>query len=110
MPRGDKIMFKYTGDGSEFHNGVPARDILESDLDALTDEQKVTLAGSAVYSARNDADEVAAAAAKRVEKEQALEIGQTTSAGAHSAASKLASDTLPVVSAPAPAKDGEKKA
>jgi hypothetical protein len=92
MPRGDKIMFKYTGDGSEFHNGIPARDILESDLDALTDEQKVTLAGSAVYSARNDADEVAAKAEKRIEK-----------------ADLVAADTLTVVSAPAPAKDGEKK-
>lgn len=74
MPRGDKILFKFKGsynpDGTpaEFHSNIPARDILESDMGGLSDEHLVTLAASPLYTARNDGDEVAAKAERRVEK------------------------------------------
>lgn len=106
MARGNRIMFKFKGemnaDGTpaEFHSGIPARDILESDLDGLTDEQKVTLGASAIYSARNDADEIAAKAEKRIEKAAPTDVTSQS----------MAPDTLIVQSAPAPAKDGERKA
>lgn len=94
MPR-DRLLFKYLGNGDEFLNRIPARDLHESDRDLLTDEDMVTLAESPLYSARNDADEVVAVAEKRVAK-----------AGSDN---PMAADTLPVVSAPAPAADGAKK-
>lgn len=68
MPRGDKILFKYTGENGEHYMGVPARDLYESDMDRLTDEQKATLGASAFYRPRNDADEEVAGATKRVER------------------------------------------
>lgn len=93
MPRGDRLLFKFTGDGTERHHGIPMRDILESDRDSLTDAQMVTLAASPIYSARNDADEEAEAAAKRIEKADAPD--------------PLAVDTVPAVSMPA-SKDAPK--
>lgn len=62
----DRLLFKYVGDGTEFHEGIPMRDIRESDRPDLTDEHLVTLAASRVYRARNDADEEAEAAAERL--------------------------------------------
>ena len=65
MPR-DRLLFKYLSDGSEFHEGIPARDLYESDRASLTDEQMVTLGGSRIYQARNDAPDEVAAAEERV--------------------------------------------
>lgn len=67
MPR-DRLLFKYVGDGSEFHEGIPARDLRESDRARLTDEQMVTLAASKLYQPRNDADEEVAEAEQRIER------------------------------------------
>lgn len=39
----------YTGDGSAFHAGIPARDLEQEDVDALTDEQRAVLADSPLY-------------------------------------------------------------
>lgn len=67
MPRGDRLLFKYVGDGDQRHHGIPMRDLYESDRGALTDEHLVTLGASAIYRPRNDADEEVAAAEQRVE-------------------------------------------
>jgi hypothetical protein len=74
MPR-DKLLFKFVGemnpDGTpaEFHSGIPARDLHESDRALLTDEHLVTLAASPLYEARNEAPQEAARGEKRVERE-----------------------------------------
>ena len=67
MPK-DKLLFKYQGDGSEFLNRIPARDLHESDRAALTDEDLALLAASPLYEARNDAPADAEKAAKRAAK------------------------------------------
>ena len=67
MPR-QKISAKYTGEAGEHYMGVPARDLTEDEFDALSDDQKATLAASSFYSLRHGATEEAEQAAKRVEK------------------------------------------
>ena len=62
------IVAKYTGDGSAFYNGIPARDLDEADFAGLTDEQKATLAASPLYDLRREAPKEAAAAERRVER------------------------------------------
>lgn len=62
------VVAKYKGDGSEFHNGIPAADLSEEDFAGLTDEQKATLAASPLYELRRDAPKEAAAAERRVER------------------------------------------
>jgi hypothetical protein len=74
MPR-DKLLFKFVGemnpDGTpaEFHSGIPARDLHESDRALLADEHLVTLAASPLYEARNEAGEIAAKAERRIDRE-----------------------------------------
>lgn len=68
MPRGDKILFKFTGDGSQNHHGIPLRDILESDKESLTDADFVTLSKSPLYAARNDAPSEVGDAEQRIER------------------------------------------
>jgi hypothetical protein len=66
MPR-DRLLFKFTGDGSEFHPGIPQRDLRESDKAWLTDADLVVLAASPIYTARNDAEDEAIEAAERIQ-------------------------------------------
>lgn len=61
-------MFKYTAEDDSHYMGIPARDLYESDMARLTDEQKATLGASAFYRPRNDADEIVAEATRRVER------------------------------------------
>lgn len=68
MPR-DRLLFKYKGDGGEFLNRIPARDLYESDRHLLSDDDLLVLAESPLYEARNEADEQVARAERRVEKE-----------------------------------------
>jgi hypothetical protein len=101
MPR-DKLLFKFVGemnpDGTpaEFHSGIPARDLHESDRALLTDEHLVTLAASPLYEARNEAPQEAARAERRIDKEAA------TSAPAEAV-------SVTVADAPAKAQASEKK-
>jgi hypothetical protein len=45
---------RFKGDGSEFLNGVPARDLSDDEYDALSDEQKAAVLGSTqLYSVRD---------------------------------------------------------
>jgi hypothetical protein len=45
---------RFKGDGSEFLNGVPARDLSDDEYDALTDEQKAAVLGNTtLYSVRS---------------------------------------------------------
>lgn len=43
------------GDGGQFHEGIPARDLSEEDWDALSDEHKATASASPLYELRGDA-------------------------------------------------------
>lgn len=67
MPR-EKISAKYTSDSGEHYMGVPARDLTEDEFDALSDEQKTTLAASSFYALRHDAPKAAERAEKRIER------------------------------------------
>lgn len=67
MPK-QKISAKYTGQHGEFYNAIPARDLTEDEFDALSDDDKATLAASSFYTLRHDAPAEAEKAAKRVEK------------------------------------------
>lgn len=67
MPR-QRISAKYTGENGEHYMGIPARDLTEDEFDALSDENKATLAESKFYTLRHDAPEEAEKAARRVER------------------------------------------
>lgn len=100
MPR-DRLMFKYTGDGSQFLNGVPQRDIMESERDRLSDEQLAALGANAasdhaIYRAYNSAMDEAEPAAKRVARSDAAPM----------TGSVVVPDPTPADAAP---KDGGKK-
>ncbi len=47
----DEPVIQYTGDRGveEHHEGIPARDLTEADLKALTTEQRAVVRGSAIY-------------------------------------------------------------
>lgn len=68
------IVAKFVGPKDEdgvalsYHYGIPAADLDEAAFDALSDEQKATLAASALYDLRRDAPKEAAAAERRVER------------------------------------------
>jgi hypothetical protein len=68
MPAKQKTSAKYKGDGSEYLNNIPARDLTEDEFAALTDDQKVMLAESPLYDLKYDAPAEAEKAAKKVEK------------------------------------------
>lgn len=42
------IVVRYVGDGA-FYNGVPARDLTEADLAALSDEQRAAVETDVIY-------------------------------------------------------------
>jgi len=42
-------VIKYTGDGSEYHSGIPARDLSAAEYDALDKEQRATVRSSPIY-------------------------------------------------------------
>lgn len=66
-----KIVAKFTGDGTEYHNGIPAADLDEQTFKNLSDEQKATVVLSPLYEVQGQSKEVreAKASAKRVETE-----------------------------------------
>lgn len=66
----DRILFKYIGEHDEHLMGIPQRDIMESDKHWLSDEQIALLGQAAFYRPRNDADELAEAAAKRAARSE----------------------------------------
>lgn len=68
-----RIAAKYTSESGEFYNGIPARDLMEDEFSALTDEQKATLRESAFYDLRHDAPKEAEKAARHIEKETAAQ-------------------------------------
>lgn len=74
MPR-DPLAFKFTGvsnpDGTatEFIPGIPSRDIHRSEFDAMTDEEKAALHASPIHRPYGAADEEAAQAERRIERE-----------------------------------------
>lgn len=68
MPAKPKTYAKYLGDGSEYHNGIPSRDLTEDEFAALTDEQQAMLAESKLYDLKHDAPAMAEKAGKRAEK------------------------------------------
>lgn len=76
MPR-SKISAKYLGDGSQYFNGIPARDLSEDEFEALPDEHKALLAQTPpegvkpLYELRHDAPAEAAKAARRQASEAA---------------------------------------
>lgn len=41
-------IYRYVG-APDFHNGIPARDLTQDDLDALDDQQREIVAASSVY-------------------------------------------------------------
>jgi hypothetical protein len=43
------VKAKYVGDGSEFLNGVPARDLTDEDWNRLTEEQQDAVINSRIY-------------------------------------------------------------
>jgi hypothetical protein len=79
MPR-DKIAAKFSGHPTDmFVNGVPARDIMESEFDALTDEQKVAINASPLYDLRGEEPTASVAAAdKHVERAEDAPISTGT--------------------------------
>lgn len=42
------LRFKYTGDGS-YLPGIPARDLSDEDIEALTPEQRADVAAATIY-------------------------------------------------------------
>jgi hypothetical protein len=64
----ERIVAKFKGKPGEYLGGVPSRDLIQADFEALTDEQKATVAASSIYELRGDAPKDAAAAEKRVER------------------------------------------
>lgn len=88
------------GTPAEFHNGIEQRDYSESEFHALPDEVKATMAASPLFDLRHDAPAEAEKVAAKVEKAAPTDVTSQS----------MAPDTLIVQSAPAPAKDGEKKA
>jgi hypothetical protein len=60
----EKIVAKYTSDSGEHFMGVPARDLYETDWNALTDEQKADVNEAPFYTVRGEK----AAAVKAPEK------------------------------------------
>lgn len=73
----ERIYAKFKGamnpDGtpSEFVNGVPAHDLMESEFHALPDEAKAVVLASPLYDLRHDAPDEAEAASKRVARSDA---------------------------------------
>ena len=64
----EKMMAKYTSDTDEHYMGVPAKDLYESDWNALSDENKALVNESSFYTVRGEGVKDAEAAAKRVER------------------------------------------
>lgn len=50
------IKARYKGDGSEFHMGIPARDLTEEEYDELDKEQKALLRSSPIYEVRSESE------------------------------------------------------
>jgi hypothetical protein len=44
-----KTIYRYKGDGTDYYNGVPARDLDETDVSLLTDEQRAVLDEGPLY-------------------------------------------------------------
>ena len=59
---------RYRGDGSEHFHGIPAADMTEEEFDALTPEQKATVAGSKLYTLSGAAEKDAESASRAVSK------------------------------------------
>jgi hypothetical protein len=47
----DEVVYRYIGQGTEHHSGIPARDLRASEVAALSEEQRATLAASPLYAA-----------------------------------------------------------
>jgi len=45
----EPIVFHFTGQENEYYSGIPARDLTEEDVAALTDEQRVLLDEGTLY-------------------------------------------------------------
>ena len=49
------IRAKYKGNGAEFHEGIPARDIDDDEYQAMDADQRKMLRDSALYDTKTDA-------------------------------------------------------
>lgn len=56
--------YLYLGDGSEFHFGIPARDLTDEEYAALSPEEQATVKASRLYQAPPKAKEAAKQDAK----------------------------------------------
>jgi hypothetical protein len=45
------VRYRYTGDGTAFLEGVPARDLTDEDVELLTEEQVAAVEASDLYEA-----------------------------------------------------------
>jgi hypothetical protein len=46
-----RVRYRYTGDGTSFLEGIPARDLTEEDVAALDDVQRAAVEASDLYEA-----------------------------------------------------------
>lgn len=85
------VVAHYTGDGSEYLNGIPATDLEEEDFRVMTDEQKALVVASPLYEieGRSKAAQEAKAAAKKTQAQQeeaaAAAASETSGDAAHGA-------------------------
>lgn len=64
------IAAKFKKDSEGYVEGVPARDLTDEEFAALTDQQKAMVEGSGVYDLRRDAPKEAAAATRRIARDE----------------------------------------
>lgn len=79
----DKQRALYRGDRSRFLDGIPARNLSESDWQALDDSQRDAVRTSDLYDVRSDSEMSGSTAARVVSKQPAAITGEPV-AGADS--------------------------
>lgn len=47
--KADGVLYRYLGDGSEFHTGIPAKHLRASDVAQLDEERRLVLSASPLY-------------------------------------------------------------
>jgi len=50
----DPVRATYKGDGSAFHPGIPARDLYESEYQAMSADERALVRSSALYDTKTD--------------------------------------------------------
>lgn len=67
------IKAKFKGDGSEFHSGIPARDLTDEEYDSLSKEDQAVVLASPLYNVtgeRDSTEKERAPFVRRVERER----------------------------------------